>query len=327
MLPNIFISTNIPEKGIKLFVGKANFEVWRDDNPPEREYFLQKISNAHGVIAFPSATTNIDKEAIDAAEKLKVISCYSVGYDHIDVSYATKKGIIVTNTPGVLTDATADIAFGLILMAGRRMSEGERIIRSGNWTTWGPRFLLGRQVSGASLGIVGLGRIGQAVAKRARGFGMDLFYTGRNRKESLEKELGIKYLPFDDLIANCDFISLHCPLNSETEGMIGNVEFERMKNTAVLVNTSRSRVVDTEALYLALKNGQIAAAGVDVYDSEPVAPDCPLLELENIAMTPHIGSASHETREGMAVMAVENMLAALEGKMPPNPVNPEVFEE
>jgi len=327
MLPNIFISTNIPEKGINLLVGRANFEVWRDDDPPEREYFLQKISNADGVIAFPSVTTNIDSEAIDAAGKLKVISCYSVGYDHIDVSYATKKGIIVTNTPGVLTDATADIAFGLILMAGRRMSEGERIIRSGNWTTWGPRFLLGRQVSGASLGIVGLGRIGQAVAKRAKGFGMDLFYTGRTRKESLEQELGIKYLPFDDLIAECDFISLHCPLNSETEGMIGTAEFERMKNTAVLVNTSRSRVVDTEALYLALKNGQIAAAGVDVYDSEPIAEDSPLLELENIAMTPHIGSASHETREGMALMAVENMLAALDGKMPPNPVNPEVFEK
>jgi len=327
MLPNIFISTNIPEKGINLFVGRANFEVWRDDDPPEREYFLQKISNADGVIAFPSATTNIDSEAIDAAEKLKVISCYSVGYDHIDVSYASKKGIIVTNTPGVLTDATADIAFGLILMAGRRMSEGERLIRSGNWTTWGPRFLLGNQVSGSSLGIVGLGRIGQAVARRAAGFDMKIFYTGRSRKQDLERELGVSFLPFDELISSCDFISLHCPFTPETEGLIGKEELHRMKKSAILVNTSRSRVVDTDALYAALRDGEIAGAGVDVFDSEPVDPADPLIQLDNITMTPHIGSASIKTREAMAVMAAENMMAGLSGQIPPNPVNPEVLEK
>lgn len=326
MLPNIFISTNIPEKGIDMFVGKANFEVWRDYDPPERDYFLQKISNAHGVIAFPSATTNIDREAIDSAPRLRVISCYSVGYDHIDVEYATSKGIIVTNTPGVLTDATADIAFGLLLMAGRRMAEGDRLIRSGNWKTWGPRFLLGNQVSGSSLGIIGLGRIGQAVARRGKGFSMELFYTGRNRNKELERELDIKYLSFEDLISSCDFISLHCPLTGETEGLIGEEQFIKMKKTAVLINTSRSRVVDTKALYNALKTQEIAGAGIDVFDQEPVDPEDQLLELENITMTPHIGSASLKTREDMAVMAVDNLLAALEGKIPPNPVNTEVLE-
>lgn len=327
MLPNIFISTNIPEKGVNMFLGKANFEVWRDDMPPERSYFLQKISRADGIIAFPSATTMIDREAIDAAKKLRVISCYSVGYDHIDVEYATEKGIIVTNTPGVLTDATADIAFGLILMAGRRMSEGERLIRSGKWTTWGPRFLLGNQVSGSSLGIVGLGRIGQAVARRAAGFDMKIFYTGRSRKQDLERELGVSFLPFDELISSCDFISLHCPFTPETEGLIGKEELQRMKKSAILINTSRSRVVDTDALYAALREEEIAGAGVDVFDSEPVDPDDPLIQLDNIAMTPHIGSASIKTREAMAVMAAENMMAGLSGQIPPNPVNPEVLEK
>jgi len=327
MLPMVFISTNIPDAGIDMLLGKANFEVWRDVPPPRRKYFLQKVANADGVIAIPGATTCMDKEAIDVGKKLKIISSYSVGYDHIDVEYATSRGIMVTNTPGVLTDATADMAFGLLLMAARRMSEGERLMRSGKWRYWGPRMLLGQQVSGSSLGIVGLGRIGTAMARRAKGFGMDLYYTGSSRKEDLEKELGIKYLPFHELLKTCDFISLHCPLNSETEGLIGEAELKMMKSSAILVNTSRGRVVDQRALTRALQEEWIAGAGIDVFEKEPIAKDDPLLKLPNVAMTPHLGSASVRTREDMATMAAGNLLAGLEGKRPPNLLNPSVWED
>lgn len=326
MLPMIFISTNIPDVGIDMLLGKANFEVWRDVPPPKRKYFLQKVSNADGVIAIPGAATKMDKEAIDAGKKLRIISSYSVGYDHIDVEYATSKGIMVTNTPGVLTDATADIAFGLLLMAARRMSEGERLMRSGKWRYWGPRMLLGQQVSGSSLGIIGLGRIGTALAKRAKGFDMELYYTGNSRKEDLEMELGIRYLPFKELLATCDFISVHCPLSPETEGLIGEEELKMMKPSAILINTSRGKVVDQKALARALQEEWIAGAGLDVFEMEPIAKDDPLLKLPNVAMTPHLGSASVQTREAMASMAVENLLAGLEGKRPPNLVNPSVWK-
>ena len=327
MLPRVFIATNIPDIGLDMLLTKANFEIWRDIEPPVREYFLEQISIADGVVAIPGATTKMDREAIDAGRNLRIISSYSVGYDHIDVAYATEKGILVTNTPGVLTDATADLAFGLLLMAARRMSEGERLMRSGGWRYWGPRMLLGQQVAGSSLGIIGLGRIGQAMAKRAKGFDMKLCYTGRNRRPELEKELGISFLSFEDLLGTCDFISIHCPLSPETKSLIGEKELKMMKKTAILINTSRGPVVDQKALARALKEEWIAGAGLDVFEKEPMDPEDPLLKLDNVAMTPHLGSASSKTREDMAIMAVTNLLAGLEGKTPPNLLNPEVLKK
>lgn len=327
MLPRVFISTNIPDIGLDMLLTKANFEIWRDIEPPVREYFLQQVSIADGIVAIPGGTTKMDREAIDVGKKLKIISSYSVGYDHIDVEYATEKGIMVTNTPGVLTDATADMAFGLLLSAARRISEGERLMRSGGWRYWGPRMLLGQQVAGASLGIIGLGRIGQAMAKRARGFDMKLFYTGRNRKTEIEKELGITYLSFEELLKNCDFVSIHCPLSNETRGLIGEKELRMMKKTAILINTSRGPVVDQKMLARALKEEWITGAGLDVFEKEPIDVDDPLLELNNVAMAPHLGSASVKTREDMATMAVGNLLAGLEGKTPPNLLNPEVLKK
>ena len=327
MLPRVFIATNIPDIGLDMLLTKANFEIWRDIEPPVREYFLEQISIADGVVAIPGATTKMDREAIDAGRNLRIISSYSVGYDHIDVAYATEKGILVTNTPGVLTDATADLAFGLLLMAARRMSEGERLMRSGGWRYWGPRMLLGQQVAGSSLGIIGLGRIGQAMAKRARGFDMKLYYTGRNRRPELEKELGISFLSFEDLLGTCDFISIHCPLSPETKSLIGEKELKMMKKTAILINTSRGPVVDQKALARALKEEWIAGAGLDVFEKEPMDAEDPLLQLDNIAMTPHLGSASTKTREDMAIKAVTNLLAGLEGKTPPDLLNPEVLKK
>lgn len=327
MLPRVFVSTNIPEIGLDMLLSKANFEVWRDAEPPEREYFLKQVAMADGIIATPGVTTKIDRETIDAGPKLRVVSSYSVGYDHIDLGYATEKGIMVTNTPDVLTDATADLAFALLLSAARRMGEGDRLMRSGNWRCRSPRMLIGQQVAGSSLGIVGLGRIGRAMAERGNGFGMKLFYTGRSRKEKFEKELGIEFLPFDELLKTCDFISLHCPLTPETEGLIGERELKMMKDTAILVNTSRGPVVDQAALIRALEEKWIAGAGLDVFLKEPVDADDPLLKLDNVAFTPHLGSATVKTREDMAVMAVTNLLAGLAGEIPPNLLNPEVLEK
>ncbi len=327
MLPRVFVATNIPDIGLDMLLTKANFEIWRDIEPPLREYFLEQVSIADGVVAIPGATTKMDREAIDTGKKLRIISSYSVGYDHIDVEYATEKGILVTNTPGVLTDATADLAFGLLLMAARRMSEGERLMRSGGWRYWGPRMLLGQQVAGSSLGIIGLGRIGQAMAKRARGFDMKLYYTGRNRRPELEKELGISFLSFEDLLGTCDFISIHCPLSPETRSLIGEKELKKMKDTAILINTSRGPVVDQKALARALKEEWIAGAGLDVFEKEPMGPEDPLLQLDNIVMTPHLGSASVKTREDMATVAISNLLAGLEGKTPPNLLNPGVLKK
>lgn len=221
MKPKVFVAAHIPEAGTDLLKDQFELDIWSDEAPPDRQTFLNRISDRDAVIAIPGKSTAMDREALDRAPSLKVISSYSVGYDHIDVAQATKRGILVTNTPDVLTDATADVAFGLLLMAARRMGEGERMIRSGRWKHWGPRTLLGLQAAGASLGIVGLGRIGAAMARRAKGFSMKLFYTGRNRNAQLEEELGITFLPLGEMLECCDFISLHCPLKPGTIGLIG----------------------------------------------------------------------------------------------------------
>ena len=287
--------------------------------PPERDELLEAASGIDGVLS--TLTEQIDAEFMDAAgDGLKVVANMAVGYDNVDVETAKERGIVVTNTPEVLNETTADTTFMLLLAAARRLGEGERIVRAGEWEAWGPKMLLGPDVWGKKLGILGFGRIGQAVARRAKGFGMEILYTARSRKEEAEEEFGAQHLELDELLETCDFISIHTPLTEETTHLIGAEELEKMKAHAVLVNTSRGPLVDEAALADALEDGRIFAAGLDVYEEEPkVHPK--LLELENVVLAPHIGSASVETRDKMAATAGEDLRAVLRGEQPENPVD------
>jgi glyoxylate reductase len=255
-----------------------------------------------------------------AGEALKVIANMAVGYDNVDVEAATERNIVVTNTPGVLDETTADTAFMLLLAAARRLGEGERMLRAGEWDAWGPKQLVGPDVFGKKLGIVGFGRIGQAVARRAKGFGMDIVYNARSRKEEAENELDARRLDLDDLLRESDFVSVHTPLSEETKHLVGERELSLMGEYSVLVNTSRGPVVDENALADALAERRVFAAGLDVYEEEPKV-HSKLLELENVVLAPHIGSASIETRGKMAELAAKNIVAVLRGEEPPNPVN------
>jgi glyoxylate reductase len=314
----VLVTREIPEAGLRLLDGFDVTVLY--ERPPERGELLEAVRGANGILS--TATEKVDGEVMDAAgEGLKAVANMAVGYDNIDVGAAKERGIVVTNTPGVLDETTADVAFMLMLAAARRLGEGERLLRAGKWEWWGPKQLRGLDVWGKKLGIVGLGRIGQAVARRARGFGMEILYHNRSRKEDAEEELGARYLELQDLLGESDFISIHTPLTDETRHLIGAKELERMKPGAVLVNTSRGPVVDEGALADALENGRIFAAGLDVYEEEPkVHPK--LLELENVVLAPHIGSASIETRDKMATLAAENLAAVLRGERPKTPVEP-----
>lgn len=287
--------------------------------PPAREDLLEAVRGAAGVLS--TVTEVIDGEFMDAAgDGLKVIANMAVGYDNVDLGAAKERGIVVTNTPGVLDETTADVAFMLLLAAARRLGEAERTLRAGKWEWWGPKLFTGPDAWGKRIGIVGLGRIGQAVARRARGFGMEVVYYNRSRKEYAEKELGARRVELEELLETSDFVSIHTPLTDETRHLIGAEELGKMKPEAVLVNTSRGPVVDEAALAGALAEGSIFAAGLDVYEEEPkVHPK--LLELENVVLAPHIGSGSIETREKMAVLSAENIRAVLKGEPPKSPVD------
>ncbi len=297
-------------------------EVWPEETPAPREVFLEKVRDAEGILSL--LTDRIDAEVIAAAPRLRVISNMAVGYDNVDVAAATARGIFVGNTPGVLTDTTADLAFALMLAVARRIVEAVDYVRRGLWKTWLPNLFLGLDVHHATLGIVGMGRIGYQVARRGRGFDMRVIYYSRSRKPEVETELGAEFAPLDDLLREADFVSLHVPLTPQTYHLIGERELDLMKPTAVLVNTARGPVVDQAALYRALLRGRPAGAGLDVTDPEPIPPDDPLLSLPNVVVVPHIGSASHATRLRMAMLAVENLKAGLRGEIPPHCVNPEV---
>ena len=317
MPEKVLVTREIPSAGLRAL---EPFDVRvLHERPPERGELLDAVRGVSGVLS--TATEKMDGELMDAAgEDLKVIANMAVGYDNVDVEASAERGIVVTNTPGVLDETTADVAFMLLLAAARRLGEGERLLRAGRWEWWGPKQLMGRDVGGKRLGIVGFGRIGQAVARRARGFGMEVLYHNRSRKEEAEQELGARYVEFDELLETVDFVSVHTPLTDETHHLIGPKELGRMKPTAVLVNTSRGPVVDEAALADALAAGRIFAAGLDVYEEEPkVHPK--LLELENVVLAPHIGSASVETRDRMAALAAENLAAVLRGEDPKTPVN------
>ena len=312
----VLVTREIPEAGLDVLEG---FDVSvLSERPPERGELLEAVRGASGILS--TVTEKMDAEVMDAAgEDLRVIANMAVGYDNVDVEAARERGVVVTNTPEVLTETTADTTFLLLLAAARRLGEAERLLRAGKWDAWGPKQLLGPDVWGKRLGLVGLGRIGQAVARRASGFDMELLYYDKYRSEDVEVNLGARYLELDDLLKESDFVSIHTPLTPETRHLISERELGLMQPTAVLVNASRGPVVDEAALADALENGSIFAAGLDVYEEEPgVHPK--LLELENAVLAPHIGSASIETRDKMATLAAENLAAVLRGEEPKTPV-------
>jgi len=322
----VFVTRTLPEEALNLLKTRFDVQVWTKEKPPPRTVLLEKVKLADGLCCL--LTDRIDKEVIDAAgRQLKGISQVAVGYDNIDIEAATKKGIYVTNTPGVLTETTADFAFALLMAAARRIVEADRYVREGKWRIpWGLMMMLGQDIWGKILGIVGLGRIGLAVARRAKGFNMRILYYDLVRNQQAEKDLGAEYVDLETLLRESDFVTLHVSLSSSTHHLINEEHLKLMKKTACLINTSRGPVIDEKALYKALKEGWIWAAGLDVWEKEPVELSSPLLTLPNVTAVPHIASASVETRTKMAVMAVENLTATLEGKEPPNLVNKEVLK-
>jgi glyoxylate reductase len=322
--PKVFVTRIIADKALEKLSGAADIEVWQEELPPPYGVLTEKIRDTEGLLSL--LTDRVDAALMDAAPKLKVVSNLAVGYDNIDVPEATKRRISVSNTPEVLTETTADLAFTLLVSAARRVVEADKFTRTGKWKTWGPALMLGQDIHHATLGIIGLGRIGKEMAKRGRGFDMKIIYYDEfPAPVELEKELGLRRIStLDELLTEADFISIHVPLTESTRHLIGEKEFEKMKPTAVLVNSARGPVVDQKALYNALKSRKIFSAGLDVTEVEPISSDDPLLTLDNVIILPHIASGSVVTREKMALMAADNIIAGLQGRPLPNCVNPEV---
>ena len=322
MKPNVYVTRILPESVMQSVALNCEMGYWaKEDGPVPRDVLLESVQHIDGLLCL--LTDKVDEELLMAAPRLRVVANMAVGFDNIDVDACTRHGVMVTNTPGVLTETTADLAFGLMLATARRIPEGRDVILRGEWKTWSPMFLAGRDVYAQKLGIVGMGRIGSAVARRARGFDMQVFYWD---KERLDESCGAKYMAFDDLLKECDFISVHLPLTPDTKHMFGKREFSLMKPTAVFVNTARGPIVDSRALYEALTYGQIWAAALDVFEVEPIAKDDKLANLPNVVAVPHIASASVATRTKMAEMAADNLMSALSGNNPPNLVNPTVTD-
>lgn len=313
-LPRVFVTRRIPEAGLNRVVSHCNAEVWSDPLPPPRDVLLQKVAGCEGLLSL--LTEKIDAELLDAAgPQLKVISNFAVGFNNIQIEEATRRGIRVGNTPGVLTDATADMAFALLISAARRIVEGQDYIRGAHWKTWEPLGHIGQDLVGRTIGIVGMGRIGQALAKRCRGgWDMRVLYQDKFRNEQAERELAAESVELDTLLANSDFVSVHVDLNESTHGLFNAATFAKMKPTAVFINSARGPIHNQRDLYQALKSGQIFAAGLDVTDPEPILLDDPLLTLPNCVIAPHIASATVSSRNGMAEIAADNLLAGLAGK-------------
>jgi len=316
MTHKILVTGRLPEGILSGLAGRYETTFQHEDRPMERHRLLEAIGDKDGLLCM--ITDAVNEELLGRAPRL-------VGYNNIDVRAATARGIPVSNTPGVLTEATADLAFTLLLAVARRVVEGDRRVRAGEFKFWAPFLFLGREVSGKTLGIVGMGRIGKAVARRARGFDMPVLYHNRSRIESDEEDrLGARYAPLDELLQKSDFVSLHVPLTAQTTHLIGGEQLAAMKPTAYLINTARGPIVNEQALLEALQARRIAGAALDVYENEPaLTPGLTLLD--NTLLLPHVGSATLETRTRMAAMAVQNLIAGLSGQTPPNVVNPEVF--
>ncbi len=321
--PRVYVTRRLPQEALSVLSGKTDIALWEGELPPAGEEIVRSVSGCQGLLSL--LTDVIDEKVMDAAPGLRIISNMAVGYNNIDVPAATKRGIMVTNTPGVLTETTADLTFALLLATARRLTEASEFLRQGRWKTWSPMALTGLDVYGATLGIIGFGRIGQAVARRASGFNMRVLYTDR-RERPEAAEIGAQFVSVDGLLRASDFVSLHVPLTEETWGLIGQQQLGLMKTEAILINTARGEVVDQEALIDALRHRRIGGAGLDVMVPEPLPPDHPLCDLDNAVLLPHIGSASVATRTKMAVIAARNLLAGVGGESPPNLVNPEVLE-
>lgn len=324
----VFITRVVPQKGLDLIVNDPNLEaeVWPEELPPTRDILLEKVAGIDGLYCL--LTETIDDELLEAAgPQLKVVSQMAVGYDNIDVEACTQRGIPVGNTPGVLTEATADLTLALMLGTARQLVRAAEAVKAGRWQTWEPMGYTGPDLYGSTVGIVGLGRIGLAVARRLAGFKVRLLYHNRKPSPVAAADVGATYVELDTLLAESDFVSLHTPLTPETKHLINAERLKKMKATATLINTARGEIVDQEALIEALRDGTIAYAGLDVTTPEPLPADSPLLSLPNATVLPHIGSASISAREKMATMAAENLVAGLKGERLPNCVNPAVYEQ
>ncbi len=326
MKPRVFVTRIIPDAGLDRVRQACDVDLWEDELPPPRDELLRRVAGKEGLLTL--LTDRVDDELLDAAgPQLKVVSNFAVGFDNIDVPALTRRKIPAGNTPGVLTETTADLAFALLMAAARRIPESVEYVREGRWQTWGPMLLMGVDIHGATLGIVGFGRIGREMARRGRGFGMNVLYHDVHPATADEEaELGARRVEMEELLRDSDFISLHVNLTDETHHLIDADALRAMRSTAVLVNTSRGPVVDPDALEEALRGGEIFAAGLDVTDPEPLPVDHPLVALPNCVVVPHIASASRVTRDRMADMAAANLLAGLRNERLPTPINPEVYE-
>jgi len=323
MKPTVLLFHSLPMDWLASLEEQVHLIISKDQKPGGAQKLDEIHPHADGILSL--LTDRIDEAFLQESPGLRVVSNMAVGVDNIDIQACTQRGIPVGNTPGALTEATADLTFALILAAARKLPESSRDAREGRWQTWSPTGWLGADLHGSTLGIVGLGKIGNAVAERARGFGLRLIYWEPSQKAENEVKSEARYVPFDELLSTSDIVTLHCPLNDSTRGLINESALRRMKPTAILVNASRGPVVDTKSLVHALSEKWIASAALDVTDPEPLPPDHPLYALPNCFILPHIGSATYGTRKRMAEMACENLLAGLEGKRLPNCVNPEVY--
>lgn len=325
MRPNVYVTRMLPDPAIELLKQHCDVEINPDDRVLTREELIDKVRGRDAVLCL--LTDTIDDEVFEAAgPQCKIFANYAVGYNNIDVTAATKRGIIITNTPGVLTDATADLAWALLFATARRIVESDKFMRSGQFKGWGPLMFLGADITGRTLGVIGAGRIGANFAKKAKGFDMTILYNDIAPNEAFEKETGAKFVDRETLLKESDFVSIHVPLTPQTKHLISDNELKMMKKSTILINTSRGPVVDEKALVKALKEGEIWGAGLDVFENEPEM-EPGLAELDNVVVVPHIASATIETRTKMGLMAVNNILAVFRGENPPQIVNPEVLDK
>jgi glyoxylate reductase len=321
--PLVAVTREIPQAGLDILAERCELRVWPAELPPTPDELAQFLDGADGALTL--LDDRITGEVLDAHPTLRIVSNFAVGYDNIDVAACTERGVAVCNTPGVLTETTAEFAFALLMATSRRIVEADAYIRAGRWVTWGPQVLLGRNIHGATIGIIGFGRIGQAMAKMARGFDMRILVLNKTSHVDEARAVGAELVTWEELLAESDYVSLHVALNDETHQMIAAEEFALMKPTAILVNAARGRVVDTDALYTALTTGEILAAGLDVTDPEPLPVDHPLVGLPNCVIAPHIASATVQTRNAMATMAATSLAQFFAGEQPRFIVNPEAM--